>query len=234
MRNDGIRADKITVIHNGIQLGRLEDVQKYALANKDIGVPTGDRIIGTIARLSPEKSQDILVNAAKIVIDRIPNTHLVFVGDGPEREKLSSIATRLGIEKNVHFLGFKQRVAPILKLFDVFVLSSTATELFSAATLEAMAMGKPVVVTDVGSMKEMVLHEVTGFIVPPFDKNMLAARILEFLENPQKAKTMGQAGKERVEKNFTADREARELEALFQKLLTKHRVEGKELVGTRG
>jgi glycosyltransferase involved in cell wall biosynthesis len=221
IKNDGIRPDKVTAIHNGILLSRIENDLSFPVSREEIGVPETAQIVGTVARLSPMKSQDILLDAMRIVINHLPDTHLVIVGDGPERRKLEAKAAKMEMAKQVHFLGFKNRVAPIVKLFDVFTLSSTTTELFSAATLEAMALGKPAVVTDVGSMSEMVVHGETGFLVPPFDTERLAERIVDLLETAGVARRMGQAARARVEAYFTAEREARQIEGLFEELLTR-------------
>jgi len=162
----------------------------------------------------------VLLDAAPIVIKHIPETHFVLVGDGPEREKLEAKAAENGILQRVHFLGFRKRVAPIVKLFDVFALPSTA-ETFSAATLEAMALAVPTVVTDVGSMSEIVVPGVTGSLVPPHDHVGLADKIVGLLSNSNRAKEMGNAGRERVKKYFTAEREVHELESLFESLLNQ-------------
>jgi glycosyltransferase involved in cell wall biosynthesis len=106
-------------------------------------------------------------------------------------------------------------------LFNVFTLPSTSTELFSAATLEAMALGIPAIVTDVGSMKEMVVSNDTGYLVPPNDPNTLAEKILYLLDNPLKAEQMGIAAKLRVEQFFTAQKEVAEIQGLLLDLLKR-------------
>lgn len=219
--NDKISPHKVTAIHNGIQLSRLEEDLRDTVYNKDIGIPYGAKIVGTVARLSAEKSQNILLQAAAIIVRAVPETHFVFVGDGPERQSLEERASSLGLSDKVHFLGFKKRVAPIVKLFDVFTLSSTSTELFSAATLEAMALGIPTVVTDIGSMSEMVISDATGFLVPPNDPNTLAEKILLLLNSPDMARKMGMAARLRVEQFFTAQKECGQIQALFEKLLKR-------------
>ena len=216
---DKISPDKVTAIHNGIQLSRLEDDLRHVVHREDLGIPNGAIIVGTVARLSSEKAQNILLQAAAIIIRKIPEAHFIFVGDGPERKHLEEMASKLGLREKVHLLGFKTRVAPIVKLFDVFTLPSTSTELFSAATLEAMALGIPVVVTDVGSMKEMIVPDITGFLVPPGDPNILAKKILYLLTNPDVAKKMAIAASVQVHQSFTAQREITQIQALFEKLL---------------
>lgn len=221
IENDGIKPNMVTAIHNGIQLSRLDEDLKSVITKKDLDIPEDSKIVGTVARLSPEKSQDILLDAAFMVIREVPNTHFVFVGDGPERLKLEAKAASMELGEHIHFLGFRTKVASIVKLFNVFTLSSTSTELFSAATLEAMALGVPVVVTDIGSMSEMIVPGVTGYLVPPRQANELADKILELLLCPQKARQMGDQARKHVADNFTAEREIRQVESLFESLLER-------------
>jgi glycosyltransferase involved in cell wall biosynthesis len=226
--NDKISPHKVTTIHNGIQLSRLEEDLRDTVYRADMGIPDGAKIVGTVARLSPEKAQKILLDAAEIIVQAVPETHFIFIGDGPERQSLEEKASSLGLTEKVHFLGFKKRVAPTVKLFDVFTLSSTSTELFSAATLEAMALGIPVVVTDIGSMSEMVISDSTGFLVSPNDPNALAEKILHLLNNPDMARKMSMAARLRVEQFFTAQREADQIQALFKELLLRKKKFNKE------
>ena len=230
--NDRIPPHKVTAIHNGIQLSRLAADLRHPLTKAELGIPPDAKVVGTVARLSPEKSLSVLLRAAVLVSRAVPATHLVFVGDGPQRMALEQEAASLGIGERVHFLGIRKRVAPIVRHFDVFALPSSTSELFSAATLEAMALRIPAVVTDVGSMREMVVPDVTGHLVPSDDPQALADALIRVLRNSGEAGRMGAAARARVESLFTAEREVAEIQALFEALLAARRPRGRQPRGS--
>jgi glycosyltransferase involved in cell wall biosynthesis len=217
---DHLPATKITVIHNGIDLGRLERDAEVSVGREAIGVPTGCPAIAIVARLSPEKSHETALGAMPRILERFPTAHLVFVGDGPHRPALERLVQNSNFAHHVHFLGVQYRVAPLLRHFDIFALTSSAGELFSAATLEAMAYRLPTIVTDVGAMREMVLDGITGFVIPPKDSGRFADAVIRLMANPDLRCSMGLAGAERVRTFFTAEREARELGDLLLQLVT--------------
>jgi len=220
IKNDKLSPYKVTVIHNGIDRGRIEQDTREQVRRNELGISESTRIIGTVARLSKVKSQDVLLEATRIVANSVPDVRLLIIGDGPERRTLEKKACDLRIQSIVNFQGFKKNVASIVKLFDVFVLPSVS-ELFSAATLEAMLLSKPVVVTEVGGMPEMVLSGITGYVVPAGNAEALAERILDLLRDPHHAESLGRAGRQRVLEHFTIEREVRQIESLFKKLLNK-------------
>ncbi|RLG99177.1 glycosyltransferase, partial [Candidatus Bathyarchaeota archaeon] len=122
------------------------------------------------------------------------------------------------LKEKVTFVNFKEDVYKILKLFDVFVLSSV-TEGISLTLLEAMASGLPVVVTNVGGNPEVVVDGETGFLVPPKNPEKMAEAIITLLKNKELAKKMGVAGRKRVEEKFSLERMVREYEEIYRNLL---------------
>jgi len=176
--------------------------------------------IGTVARLSPEKDQQTMLKAFRLVVDQLPNTRLAVVGDGPCREDLRNEANRLGIAGQVDFLGACNDVAPLLHGMSVFTLSSS-TEGISMTILEAMACEVPIVASDVGGNREIVQPPECGLIVPARDSQALAAAYLELLRNPAQRSQMGAAGRQRVVKHFSLQRMVADYTRLYEELLTR-------------
>jgi glycosyltransferase involved in cell wall biosynthesis len=189
--------DKVRVIPNGVDLQRFQKTPDGRLLRAELNIPTSVPLIGTVAALRPEKNQQLLLRAAQLVRHKVPQTHVLIVGDGPERPALESLARELGIAPVVHFAGTRSDVPELLSLLDVFVLTSH-NEANPVSILEAMAVGKPVVSTDVGSIRESVQEGRTGFLVEPGDCDAVAHRAAELLLNPLAAHSMGAAGRAEV------------------------------------
>jgi glycosyltransferase involved in cell wall biosynthesis len=140
------------------------------------------------------------------------------VGDGPERGRLTRLAEDLRIEGNAHFLGFRRELGDILAAVDVNTLSSRPEqETLSVAAIEAMSAGVPVVCTDVGFMKEVVLPGKTGYLVQVGDYQGLAGRLIELIQNPAACKTMGKTAQVLVCEKLTAEK----MTAGFEDLLAE-------------
>ena len=221
LKQDRVCEEKVITIHNGV------DVQKYArnLGNEqirrmkqDMGIYEDDFIIGIVARLSPEKDHNILLEAFAIVYNKIRDIKLVIVGDGSLKEKLIKKALALELDSNVFFLGTREDIPEILKLFDVFVLSSY-TEGIALTLLEAMSAGLPVIATNVGGNPEVVLDKVTGLLAPPRDPCKLADAIMQIASNREDAERMGRAGKKRVAEHFSLQRMVKEYEEAYDSLI---------------
>jgi glycosyltransferase involved in cell wall biosynthesis len=215
----GLPEEKLVVIYNGV------DVEKYRAAgnggrNQD-GVGSRTHVIGTIARLSPEKNMEVLLQAARLVIEKEPEVVFMIAGDGPERAKYENLAEELGLGTHVRFLGMRRDVPALLSTFDIAVLSSRE-EVFPMFLLEAMASGLPVVSTRVGSIEEIVEHGKTGFLVEKGDHADLASRILALLENPELAREMGERGRMRVERQFSITKMVSDAQSLIRGLFLEH------------
>ena len=127
------------------------------------------------------------------------------VGDGPLRSALSDTARALHLNGAVTFLGNRRDIPELLRVFDLFVLSSVKEGL-PIVLLEAMAAGLPVVATAVDGNPELVVHQETGLLVPPRDAEALAEAICDLLEHPEKAQRMGRRGQERVRQHFSFEK----------------------------
>lgn len=205
---DHVASSRIQVIRNGIALG-AEPLPRTASAQW--------RAVH-VARLNEVKDQPTLLRAARLVADREPQFRLDIVGDGEERIALERLAHELRLGDIVTFHGLHAEVRPFLDAAGVFVLSSVS-EGIALTLLEAMAAGLPVVATDVGGNREVVLPGETGTLVPATDPAALAAAILATLSDPIRAAAMGAAGRARAAQFFSLDQTVREYEALYLRLL---------------
>jgi len=142
------------------------------------GLGMEDYVLGTVGALRPEKQQGDLIEAVARLHARGVRAVAVIVGGGEKEAALKQHAERAGIADCIHFLGDQQDVRPALAAMNVFVLTSVAVETFSNAALEAMAMGRSVVLSDVGGAREMVWPGINGYIYPPGD----VGRLVDLLE----------------------------------------------------
>ena len=192
--------DKIRVIYNGVDLAQFS-ISTDGGVRAEFGFAENDPVVGIVAVLRPEKDHVSLLRAARTVVDELTNARFLIIGDGPTRPQLEALCTELGITPNVRFAGSRDDVARLLPAIDVFVLTSTS-ECFPISVLEAMACARPAVCTAVGGIPEMINDGETGYLVPPKDPPQLAARLVRLLRDPQTARRMGGAARDRVAAEF--------------------------------
>ena len=215
----GYPDDKIRIIHNGVDPA-LFDVNTDRGVLAEFGWAEDDPVVGILAELSPIKDHGTFLQAARIVIDEMPRARFLIIGDGACRAQLETSCAEMRITSNVHFTGVRHDVARLLRAIDVFALSSITVECFSIALLEAMACARPAVCTAVGGIPEMINDGETGYLVPPGDRHQLAARLMNVLSNPQTARRMGRAGRDRVEAEFSLDRSVEAAQRAIEDVVT--------------
>jgi glycosyltransferase involved in cell wall biosynthesis len=220
-----LASDKCLTIYNGVDLLKIdESLSDRTEIRKEIGVKANDFVIGHVARLIPAKDQRSLIEAMKIVVAKPSQAKLVIVGDGPLRGDLESLVQILGLRDNIIFTGAvtRRKVYEILHAIDIFVMSSL-WEGFCNALVEAMAARKPIITTNVGPLPEVVGE--VGKFVPPSSPEILAEAILEMASaSSDLLKSVGEAGRQRVEEKFTIERTAEGYEQLYTTLLERKRV----------
>jgi glycosyltransferase involved in cell wall biosynthesis len=148
----------------------------------------------------------------------VPETRFLIVGDGPLRARAEKRAEELGIDTRCIFTGSVSEVVPFLHACDVFVLSS-AIEGMANALLEALACGKPAVVTDAGGNGEVIQDGQTGFVVPRKDPQRLAEATVRLLRDPDLAARMGEAAMKDMEERFSLSRMVQSIESLYEERL---------------
>ena len=144
----------------------------------------------------------------------------VFLGDGQLVNDLKLMTSALGIGDQVKFLGWRPDVAEVMSTFDVFVLPSL-NEGMGKVLVEAMAMGKPLIASDVGGIPDLVVQGENGLLVPPANSEALAQAVLDLYENPDKRERMGEAGK-RISAAYGVEAMMRKIDDLYQVCLRNH------------
>jgi glycosyltransferase involved in cell wall biosynthesis len=157
-----------SVIYNGVDLQRFRNSPERdaSAARRQYSIPPYRFVIGTVGRLAPEKGQSVLVDATAQLVAAGIDAHLVLVGEGRLRADLKERCVASGIQDRVTFAGTHNDVRPLLSTMDVFVLPSLYVETFSNAALEAMAMSRPVILSDIGGAAEMIRDGVDGYVIP--------------------------------------------------------------------
>jgi len=217
----GVRFSKISVIYNGIDPERIIPSRSGIEVRKNLGIKEDSPVIGIVATLTPKKDHFTFLRSAEKVIEEFPSARFLIVGDGPLRPKIEQLADNLGLNSSAIFTGRRNDVANLINIFDIAVLTSQHTEGCSNFILEAMGLNKPVIATDVGGNKELVVDGVTGKIVPKNDRVSLAETIISLLKNPEATKKLGENGYERQKKYFDVDRMVQEYEALYENLIAQ-------------
>ncbi|HYJ41043.1 MAG TPA: glycosyltransferase [Steroidobacteraceae bacterium] len=199
--------EKSTVIYNGVDSACFDPVEAFEAAKRlraSLGVKPGALLLGSVGRLAPEKNHEVLLTTLRRLRVARVDAHLVIAGNGPLREQLLRRAAELEIADRVNLIGEFEDVRPVLAAMDVFVLPSTAVESFSNAALEAMSMGRPVILSDIGGAREMIEDGVEGYVVSATELSArLPAIIAALYADPRKRQNMGAAARARVVTRFS-------------------------------
>lgn len=214
----GIPAAKLLTISNGIDLKKFDEA--HSRSKREIGFAESDRVIGIVARLERAKDHKTLFGAFARLCTLFPEVRLLVVGDGSLRAELKEECRRLGIEARVTFLGTRKDIPELLKLMDVFVLSSIEEGL-PISMLEAMAAGLPVIATRVGSIPDVIADGVNGLLIEPGDREALSERLLLVLQDKERARLLGVAGKNTIRQRFNLSDTLMQYKRLYTELLER-------------
>ena len=216
--------DKFITIYNGVDLAEFQIHTEPKNVRKGYGIDRNCLLIACIARIETSKGQRFLIEAMKEVLNQVNNIHLLIVGeifDDTYFDICSELVEKSGMKNHITFTGYKECVSEILADIDLFILPSISGEAFSRAVIEAMAMGKPVIATDVGGSAEAVENGISGLIVPPADPVALANAIMKLANDDTLRQQMGDAARKRAEQMFSIEQNARRTEQIYDKLFGK-------------
>ena len=215
----GLPDAQVQVIYNGVPVSLPVSDADVACCKAELGLNASDLVIGSIGSLYPVKGHQYLLDAMPAVLLKYPRTVLLVVGRGDLEVSLKEQAKRLGIEKQVRFLGMRHDVTRLLALIDLFVLPSLSEGL-SIALLEAMAAGRAVVASRVGGNTELIVEGETGMLVPSKNSEALAAAICKVLGKRAMREEFGRNAANRVQKRFSAAQMADNYQGLYRELIS--------------
>jgi glycosyltransferase involved in cell wall biosynthesis len=209
-------AGRARLVVNGIDAARVRALaSERALPREALGIPAGAPVVGTVARFDPVKAIDLLLEALPRLAQRVPGAVLLLVGHGPEDGRLRARAAALRISRQVVFAGPIPDAARCLPAMDLFV-SASRSEGLPLGVLEAMACGLAVVATRVPGHSDAVEDGVTGCLVPSGDAGAMAEAASGLLLDEPRRRRMGELGRARVARLFSADRMAAEIATLYR------------------
>jgi glycosyltransferase involved in cell wall biosynthesis len=216
----GVPRAKVVWIPYGLELGRFSDRapdRREALRNE---WPPGPGLrLATVGRLHPEKGQEHLIRAmAQLRLEGV-TVRLVLIGDGQDKERLAALAAAGGVADSVRFLGWRNDVLDLMSAADA-VVQPTLNEAFSQVMLESMALGRALVMSDVGGVADLVEHGVSGLIVPIGDASRLAAAIRE-LQRPGTTDRLGDNAARVARERLDVNRIAPQFEALYTRIASR-------------
>ena len=220
---DGVPSARAVTVHEGIDLGHVDAAPPVDL-HSELWLPHNSPIVGNVAALVPHKGQRHLIEAAAIVIKKVPDARFVIAGEGELRPALERLIKEHHLEKHVFLAGFRPDVLSVHKAFDIFVMSSV-TEGLGTSLLDAMACGKPIVATTAGGMPEVVADGRTGLLVPPRDHAAMADALIRLLTDAALRAEMGAAGLARVRTRFSAERMVQDTLDVYKRVALHAHVE---------
>lgn len=217
------RAEKFSTIYSGMELDWfLNPALDRSAARQALGIPSDTLVVGKIARLFPLKGHDQLFDAAPEIVRRFPNVRFLLVGDGILQDHLRRRAQQLGILEHIIFAGLvaREQIPVMIAAMDV-VVHTSLREGLARVLPQALAMGKPCVSFDVDGAPEVVIPGETGFLVSPNDSTGLADAVVRLLKEPDLRRTMGAAGKRRVDPAFRAETMVQQIAVVYRELLER-------------
>jgi glycosyltransferase involved in cell wall biosynthesis len=217
VRGRSVPKDRVSIVHNGIDLSRFAEARSVApiQARQRLGLPESGILVGAAARFRSEKGIDVLIDAFARLAPRHPDWTLVLAGEGPERENLQRQAAPL--QKQILFLGFLDDVALFMRAIDLLVVPSRQ-EGFSYAAMEAMAAAVPVIASNVGGIPEIVRPDLSGVLVPPEDPDALANAMESLLGDPATQASLVEKASESIAP-FSIETYADRVVALYREAL---------------
>jgi glycosyltransferase involved in cell wall biosynthesis len=215
VENEGFPSSKVNVIYNGIDCARFAP-RDAAPIRRHLGIAADAPAVGILAALRPEKNHELFLRGAQRVLARQPDARFLIVGDGPRRALLESLARQLNIESAVLFLGSRSDVPEVLAACDVVALTSH-NEASPVSVLEALSTARPVVASNVGSVRETVVDGETGRLFAAGDLEGFTSATLELLQDPALRQRLGEEGRRRV----VAERSLDSMVAGYEQLIER-------------
>ncbi len=209
-------------VYSGMDLGKfIEERTSSHQAKRNIGVPADAKVVGKVARLFPLKGYEYFISAAKYISESVQNVYFLIVGDGILRKQLEEMVRQMGLKDRFIFAGLvpQEDVPKFIAAMDI-VVHTSLREGLARVIPQAMAMSKPVVSFDIDGARELVHNNDTGYLVMPKDTKGLSDRVIDLLNNTEKAEKMGLNGKNLVDPAFRIETMIDKIKEIYDNLLT--------------
>jgi glycosyltransferase involved in cell wall biosynthesis len=218
IKGRGIPPHRVVRIYNGIELDKYNPKLKKTSFRNNWGIPPAVPIVGAIGRMVWQKGFEFLIKAIPDIVEVTPDTRFLLVGDGPLRPNLENLARKLNVYDRIIFTGFRSDIPDLLSTMDVLAVPSLQ-EGFPMITLEAMAMAKPVVATQIQGITEQIVDGKEGVLIPPRNPEALARTVQRLITNKELSARLGRTARNRVEDFFSIGKMVRETEKVYSSLL---------------
>lgn len=218
LKYDKIAPFKVVVIHNGVDITKFNPEGKFHDIRKEFTISDNEIIIGFVGRLVPAKGLQYLIDAFSLLNRELKNIKLLIVGEGSLLDSLRESVQKNNINEKVIFTGKRHDIPDILSAIDLFIMPSIAEGLPNSL-LEAMAMGKPIVATEIGGTPELIKNGFNGLLVPPRDPGALATAIKGLIYNGQLAAKIGFAARNFVLNNYNISEIVQKWQSLYLSIL---------------
>ncbi|MDP2939811.1 MAG: glycosyltransferase [Candidatus Omnitrophota bacterium] len=204
--------DTVEVVHLGLQLPDKYKKMQFSFNDLKEGMP----LIGTVGRLSKEKAMERLIMAVPIVLNAVPQAKFLIFGRGEEKENLLNLINRLGVSSRVilNDAPWIESIYELLKSIDIFVMPSVR-EGCPTALLEALALARPVIASDIEGVRDIVENEKNGFLIETHNAELFAEKIIYLCKHPEKAVDFGNCGREKILNNFTIESEMDKITKIY-------------------
>jgi glycosyltransferase involved in cell wall biosynthesis len=207
--------DKIVTVRHGLDSSHR---------SRRTPIEGGELVVGSIGNLDPVKGFDVLIKAAKDVVDHFPHARFVIAGESRSKSRrtehaLHGLVSDLGLEDRVTFSGWSEDVKETIAGFDIFV-SASRSESFGYAIADAMLLGVAVVATETEGAKEIITNASVGTLVPIDSAEALARSIVDLLSDPGRRVAIGEAARSHVAETFSIERMVEETESVYQRVVT--------------
>ncbi len=214
-----IPQDSLRVIHNGAPLSsaRLDVSASRKSVREELGLSAETKIVLTVARLGRQKAHEVLLDAIPLIVQKHPNTHFVWIGEGELRAELEEKISRLELRDHVHLLGFRTDVPRWLAASDIFAFP-THYEGLPFSVVEAMSAALPVVASCVSSIPEVLAGGTAGLLVEPNDAQSWARALGEVLDDPRRARSLAENARDRAQR-YSESRMVADTLALLESLV---------------
>lgn len=220
----GVREHRCQVIENAIDYAQFQRTQSVAEAKNQLGIPESRLLLGAVGRLSTEKGFDHLIRSVDQLIRRGLDLNLVIVGEGDAQAELNTLIQKLGQEDRIQLLGYRSNMLPIYEAMDAFALSSVREGLPNVV-LEALAMGIPILATEVAGLPGIITDAETGLLVPVGDQEKWIAKLDDLLNDADLRNRLGKAGQKMVQKEYSFQHRMEQMAEVYNQILGRNAME---------